>query len=74
MDALGPLAAMIAFAGLAIYSIRRGYAPIGRGRRWFGAHRIRRADYPIAFWLIVAAYSAVAVFCAWTFFQLLQPR
>ena len=51
------------FGGIAVYSIRRGYVPVGQRHRL----RVRREKYPLGFWLLVTMYLAVAGFCFWMF-------
>lgn len=55
MNGVGLVSALV-FGGLVVYSIRRGRFPLRRG---LGS--VSRAKYPVAFWLLVAIFSAVAV-------------
>lgn len=58
-----PLLVAVVFAAMVVYALVTGRAPL---RRPLSA---RRATQPVAFWLVVALYAAVALALLWWGFQ-----
>ncbi len=56
---ISPMLFAAVFAGMVVYALVTGRAPL---RRPLSAHR---ATHPVAFWLVVAMYAAVALFLLW---------
>ena len=54
MDLIWTVLITLVFIALTVYAVWKGEAPMRRGMK------VSRARYPVAFWLVIAAYLTIA--------------